>query len=322
MKRLPATANWLMPPPMANSRPEDITVGGLRCWPYTPCSPARAIHSAPLQHCSEKPTIEGTLMAVTFSTARLTPFAIFAVAGATALSISACGASNNTKPTTSASPTSSSPTSSSSPSASAKGKDWIHGQIASVSDNAIQVTQQNGTATVDFTPSTKVTEITPAQLTDVTAGSCVRVRPTSESTPAASGAVTAESVNVSSAVDGKCPQPKAPAGGSTTTAPAAPPSDAPAAKRSVRGTVESVTGNTIKVTATDPNGSPSETDVTVTDTTKYTKKASADAQALAEGKCIAARGTKDGGGALQATAIIVRPAENGSCIKPGKQQPR
>jgi hypothetical protein len=262
-------------------------------------------------------------MSFTFLTARLTPFAILAVTGATALSVAACGTSDNAKPTSSASPTTASPTSSSqSPSASAKGKDRVSGLIASVSGNAVQVTQEAGTATVDFTPSTKITEVTPAQLTDVAAGSCVKARPTSESAPATSGAITAESVTVSQAVDGKCPQPKAPAGASTTTSPAAPPSGTPTAPHSVRGTVASVAGNTITVTANDANDNPSQTNVTVTDTTKYAKKASADAQALAQGKCIAARGTKDGGGTLQATTITVKPAENGTCPQPAsKQQP-
>jgi hypothetical protein len=258
-------------------------------------------------------------MTVTFPTARITQFTILAIAGATALSVAACGTPNNTKPSTSASPASSSPASSS-PSASAK-EDWVYGLIASVSGNAVQATQKTGTATVDFTPSTKVTEVTPAQLTDVTAGSCVRARPTRESTPATSGAITAKSITVRQAVDGKCPQPKAPAGASTATPAPAPPPGGPEAPRSVRGTVASVAGNTITVTANDANGSPSQTNVTVTDTTKYTKVTSAGAQAIAQGKCISARGTKDGSGTLQATKIIVGPADNGNCPQPAGKHP-
>lgn len=261
-------------------------------------------------------------MPATSLTPRLTRFAILAVVGATALSVAACGTSNNAKTTSSpASPTSASPTSSA-PGASAKGKDRVSGLIASVSANAIQVTQQTGPATVDFTPSTKISEVTPAQLSNVTTGRCVTVRPTPESATAPGGAVTAESVRVSQAVDGKCPQPKTPAAGSTTTAPNAPPSG-PEKPRPVRGTVASVTGNTITVTGTDVNGNPAQTNVTVTDTTKYTEKNSATSQAIAQGKCISARGTKDGGGTLQATKISLQPADNGSCPqKGGKQQGR
>ena len=83
------------------------------------------------------------------------------------------------------------------------------------------------------------------------------------------------------------------------------------------GTVASVAGNTITVTGTDATGNTSQTNVTVTETTKYTKQAATDAQALAQGKCVAARGTKDDSGTLQATAISVQPADNGTCPQPG-----
>jgi hypothetical protein len=258
-------------------------------------------------------------MPTTFLLARITRFTILAVTGITVLSVAACGTSNNTKPSAPASPAISSPTPSS-PLASAKGKERVSGLITSVAGNTVQVTQETGTATVDFTPSTKVVESTLAQLTDVTTGSCIKARPTGASTPATSGAITADAVMVSQAVDGKCPQPKASPGGSTTTAPTSPPLGAPAAPRVVRGTVASVAGNTIILTATDANGNSSQTNVTVTDTTKYVKKTPADAQALAQGKCISARGTKDGGGTLQATFIVVKTADNGTCPQPASTQ--
>src|SRR5271166_5924416 len=119
-------------------------------------------------------------MHITSPSARVTRLAILTLTGATALSVAACGASHTTsntgQPSTAAGPTSSAATSS--PSASANGKAWVNGMIASVSGDAIQVTQQSGNATVDFSPSTKISEVAPAQLTDVTAGSCVAVHPT------------------------------------------------------------------------------------------------------------------------------------------------
>jgi hypothetical protein len=243
-------------------------------------------------------------MAATSLTPRLTRLAILAVTGATALSVAACGTSNKEKAAPSASPTTSS-------SAPAKGKEQVAGLIASVSGSTIQVTQQTGTATVDFTPSTKVSEVTPAQLTDVTAGSCVKVRPTRESAQTG-GAITARSVRVNQAVDGKCPQPKQPAGSGTPT-PSSPSPTAPAKNPAVQGTVASVAGNIITVTS----DNASQTTVTVTDKTEYTKRATTDAQAIAQGKCITARGTTDSGGALQATNITVRPATNGTCPQHG-----
>jgi Domain of unknown function (DUF5666) len=254
-------------------------------------------------------------MPATFPTARLTRFTILAVTGATALSLAACGTSNNTKPTA-ASPTTSNPTSSA-PSASAKGKDWVSGLIDSLSGNTIQVSQRSGTATVDFTPSTDVSELTPAQLTDVTAGSCISVHPDRQSASATGSGITARSVRVSTAVDGKCPLPEQPTGAATT-----PPPGAPAPHGQVRGQVASVAGNTITVNSSDPSGNSSPTSVTVTDTTKYTKQTTTDAQALAQGKCIAAHGTKDNGGTLQATAITVQQADNGSCPELGGRRHR
>jgi hypothetical protein len=77
-----------------------------------------------------------------------------------------------------------------------------------VSGNSIQVTQQNGNTTVDFTDSTSVSEIDPAQLSDLTAGSCVVVRPTRDSGPASGGSVTARAVFIRPASNGNCPQPQ------------------------------------------------------------------------------------------------------------------
>jgi Domain of unknown function (DUF5666) len=242
-------------------------------------------------------------MPATLSTSRLSRVALLAVTGATALSVAACGGSNTAKPT-SANPTSTAP-SSSSPSASAKGKDWVNGLIDSVSGSTIQVSAKSGPTTVDFTPSTAVSEITPAQLTDVTAGSCVSVSPDHHGGAPEGGAINARSIRISAAVDGTCPAPAHPAGGGSHHQ--APP----------RGQVASVTGNTITLNSTDAQGNPSPLTVNVTDTTKYSKSTTTDAHAIAQGKCIAAHGTRDSGGALQATTISVQQADNGNCPEPG-----
>lgn len=253
-------------------------------------------------------------MSVTSPPARLSRLAIVTLTGATALSVAACGASHDAKPT-STNPTSSAHSSSSqSPSASAKGKDWVNGLIDSVSGNTIQVSQRSGSATVDFTPSTAVSEITPAQLTDITTGSCVSVRPDRHAASTSGSAITARSVRVSTAVDGKCPQPKQSAGETTSTP--------PGAHHQISGQVASVAGNTIILNSADSGGNSSQTSVSVTDATKYTKQSTADAQAIAQGKCIAAHGTTDGGGTLQATTISVQQSDNGSCPQLGGKHHR
>jgi len=227
-------------------------------------------------------------MQLTFQPARLTGLAVLAVAAATALSVGACSSSNksnNAQPPATSSP------------ASPNARQQVHGLIASVSGNAIQVTEKNGTAAVDVTPATKIDERTAAQLSNVTNGSCVAVVPTA---PAAGGAVTAKAVSIVPAANGKCPQPKAPAN--------------PAPNQPVHGTVASVAGDTITVSGTDVNGNPSQTAVKVDDKTQYAQVNVANSGAIAQGKCITASGTtKDGGGALQAKAITLAAANNGKC---------
>jgi hypothetical protein len=242
--------------------------------------------------------------------ARLSRFAMLAVTGVTAVSVAACGSSSTTSSPAGSSSGSSAPSSAattSSPPAAGQGR--VSGLIASVSGDTAQVTQEKGNAAVAFTTSTKVTEISPAALGDVTAGSCVTVRPMHQQ----SQPLTAKSVRVSPAVDGKCPQGKP--GGSTTP----PPSGAPAGHSALRGTVASVAGNTITVTSTDAGGATSQTPVTVTDQTRYSRQADANIQAIAQGKCMTAQGNQDGSGTLQATTIDLRPARDGKCM--GSKKP-
>ncbi|WAC89508.1 DUF5666 domain-containing protein [Mycobacterium sp. Aquia_213] len=244
----------------------------------------------------DHPTIGDTLISA--SSHRLTRFAMLGVTGVTALSVVACGSSTTSSPSSSPGPTSSA-MSSAPPSTSppATGQARVRGLIASVSGNTAQVTQEKGNAAVVFTTSTKVTEVTAGALGDVTVGSCVTVRPAhQESQPGQP--LTAASVRVSPAVDGKCP-PVTP-GGTPKRAP-------------VRGAVASVAGSTITVTSIDPSGAGSQTAVTVTDQTRYTKQAGSDTQAIAQGKCMTAQGIRDGNGTLQATTIDLRPARDGKC---------
>ena len=169
--------------------------------------------------------------------------------------------------------------------------------ISTFEGNTIGLRTREGTATVDFSPTTEIIETTPGQLSDVTAGSCVEVRPAPQSAP---GAVTAESVSVSSAVDGKCPPPP-PEPGPPAAAP--PSGGGPAAQPDVDGKVDSVADNTLTVV----NGAGPQTKVTVTDTTTYSKVTPSDTEALTSGKCLSAEGTKNSSGALQATMIDLQP---------------
>lgn len=182
----------------------------------------------------------------------------------------------------------------------------VEGMVRSVSGNTIQLTQRDRTAaTVGVTPTTMVTEVSSAALSDVTPGSCVDVKAGPESIPP-TGAVTAQSVEISPAEGGKCPPPDEPGAGPATTPPPAPSSGEPAKSPRVYGMIASVTGNTIAVTSTDPTGKTTHTNVAVTNTTTYTKHSVTNTQAIQQGKCMAAQGTNSGG-MLQAATIDLEP---------------
>ena len=219
---------------------------------------------------------------------RLIQFALLVVITVLALCVAMCAPSNTTsstsntgKPTVSAVPPSSGPSAAPPPAPAppAVGKDYVEGLVDSLSGSTIQLRTRTGSATVDFTPSTRVAEVTPAQLTDVTPGSCVNVRATPQSAPDGGAGITAQAVTVTGAVDGKCPPPAG-----------------------FFGTVASVSGNNIAVNGMGPGGPTAATNVTVAKTTSYTKQTPSSTQAIVNGKCMGAQGTQDGG-VLRATTI-------------------
>jgi hypothetical protein len=239
-----------------------------------------------------KRTIGGMAMSTASLRPRLIPLAILAaVIAVIALAVAMCGSSTttsnsgNTGKATGAAVAPSSPPSAAPPPApppSAEGKDYVEGLVESVSGDTIQLRTRTGSATVDFTPSTRVVEVTPAHLTDVTPGSCVNIRATPQSAPAAAP-ITAQAVTISPAVDGKCPPPAG-----------------------FFATVASVSADTIAVKSTGAAGQTTPTNVTVTSTTSYSKQAVSDAQAIVHGQCMGAHGTNSGG-VLQATSISLEP---------------
>src|SRR5690348_8788410 len=102
-------------------------------------------------------------------------YAVCALVAFIVLAVAGCGSSTDGA----ASATSSAPPPTSAP--AAKAKDHVAGMVSSLSGTAIQVIQQNGGTTVDFTSSTRIRSISRGQLSDVSAGGCVIVRPTPDS---------------------------------------------------------------------------------------------------------------------------------------------
>lgn len=228
---------------------------------------------------------------------RLVRLAILAgVIAVIALCVAMCGPSNTSsnnstgKPTASAIPPKPGPSAAPPPAPPPPAaKDYVEGLVESVSGNAIQLRTRTGSAAVDFSPSTRVVEQSPAQLTDVTPGSCVNVRATPQSAhpPAA---ITAQSVTITPAIDGKCPPPAG-----------------------FYGTVTSVSGSTISVSGLGPGGQATPTNVTVAGSTTYNKQTASSSQAIEHGRCMGAQGTQDAGVlhamtiALQACPPMGRP---------------
>ncbi len=220
---------------------------------------------------------------------RPTQLALVAVVAVIAVCVAMCGSSHDTssnsntgKRTVSATPPSSAPSAAPPPAPPPPvGKDYVEGLVESVSGNTIQLRTRSGSATVDFTPSTRVVEVSPAQLSDVTPGSCVNVRATPQSAPTGA-AIAAQSVTIAPAVDGKCPPPAG-----------------------FYGTVASVSGNTISVNGIGAGGQTPATSVTVANTTSYNKQTATNTQAIAHGRCMGAQGTNSDG-VLHATMISLQ----------------
>jgi uncharacterized protein (DUF2147 family) len=144
----------------------------------------------------------------------ITRYPTLAIVGITALSAVACGSATKTEPSASSAASSvssvaSSAASSATTSAAAasqapekiNGEDEVSGSIASVSGMRIEVSSPEGSASVSFTDSTKVMELTPAKLTDITPGLCVTIRPASG---AEGGTVVADAVVVGASSGGEC----------------------------------------------------------------------------------------------------------------------
>lgn len=175
------------------------------------------------------------------------------------------------------------------------------GSISSVSGNTFEVARPAGNTTVAFTDTTRIAESVPAQLGEITAGTCIKAGSMRDSAPADSGAITAKWVIILTPVDGKCPQRPA-----TADSPAP-----PAPHRGVRGVVDSVSGDTITVT-----GEAGQKTVTVDDGTHFRRQVVTGVPAISAGKCVAARGTTDGDGVLQATKVTVWSSSDGTCPEP------
>ena len=238
--------------------------------------------------------------------APLTHLSVFAIVGMTALSTVACGSSTKSSPSESSTTPATTSAAAASPSEAPvkiNGEDEVSGSIASVSGTRVEVSGPAGSASVAFSESTKVMELTPAALTDITPGLCVTIRPASG---AEGGTVVADAVVVGASSGGECKKtggqdnaglPRSPLGG-------------------FRGTVDSISDKTIAITTFGTDGSKTNTSVETNDLTLFADRHRVKADAIVEGKCIIAGGTNDTGGVLQAQTINLPLVVNGACPQP------
>jgi hypothetical protein len=145
--------------------------------------------------------------------------------------------------------------------------------------------------------------LTPAKLSDITAGACVTIRPASG---AEGGTVVADAVVVGVNKNSECKKTNAQDNGGFPRSPLG----------GFRGTVDSVTGTTIALTTDGADGSKINTTVETNDLTLFADRHQVKADAIVEGKCIVARGNNDAGGVLQTDTINLPLVVNGACPLP------
>lgn len=232
-------------------------------------------------------------------------FSVLAIVGITALSTVACGSSTKSSSSESASPATSTSVAAPASETPVKvdGRIEVGGSIASVSGMRIEVSSPKGAASVAFSETTRVWELTPAKLSDIAAGVCVTIRPASG---AEGGTVVADAVVVGVNKNSECKKTNAQDNGGFPRGPLG----------GFRGTVDSVTGTTIALTTDGADGSKINTTVETNDLTLFADRHQVKADAIVEGKCIVARGNNDAGGVLQVDSINLPLVVNGACPLP------
>jgi len=222
------------------------------------------------------------------------------------------------------------------------------GLLAQIDGKTLQVQGTDAQTAVTYSASTTFTDTVAAKLSDVVVGVCVQARSARPAagaggtTPTAAprtttGPIVAATVEISAAVNGKCSaqggfraggarppgaagQPTRPAGvpgSGRTRAPGA--AGGGFGGLGAFGRVTAVNSAGFTIESIRPENGTATTPAPTTETvqtpagTKYTRTGAANPKALAVGLCVTALGKADDTGAIAATSIQLRPAENGSC---------
>jgi hypothetical protein len=215
------------------------------------------------------------------------------VAGAltTALTLVACGASNQPQSAESAPSSAEQQPSSSAPATpTAPPNVNTAGRVNSISESTIELASKKGPTSIVVGPSTRVYNVTPAQLTDVQNGICVAVSRTVASTDNGAPPPLAKVVTLSAppSATGKCNQAVNETG--------------------ISGSVNSISGTTFSV---DPGGE--STEVTVDPQTRYQRQEPVSQLFITSGACVSAAGPLGTDGALEAARVTVVQPVKGLC---------
>jgi hypothetical protein len=222
------------------------------------------------------------------------------------------------------------------------------GLLAQIDGKTLQVQGTDAQTAVTYSAGTTFTDTVTAKLSDVVVGVCVQAR-SARPAAGAGGAmptaaprtttspIVAATVEISAAVNGKCSAQggfrmggaRPPGAAGQPTRPAGVPGSGRTRGPGAAGGGFGGLGAFGKVTAVNsagftiesirPESGSATTAAPTTETvqtpagTKYTRTAAANAKALVTGLCVTALGKADDTGAIAATSIQLRPAENGSC---------
>jgi len=235
------------------------------------------------------------------------------ITAGTALLIAACGST--------ATGVSTSPGSGQTGGPQGAGRRGTAGELAKIDNNTLILNTQAGDITVQITPTTPVQKTSTGTVADIASGSCI----VAVSQKDASGALTAQTVRVSSKQNGTCtfgrpggggpsgPGNGRPADGSK----ASPGAQAPGRNSNVvfaAGEVTAVNGTAVSV---QPAAGGAAQTITVPTTVRVSRAAPAAISDLAVGQCVQAGGSKDSSGTVKATNLNIVPPGPAGCFTGG-----
>ena len=229
---------------------------------------------------------------------------LIVAAPAAALGIAACGATASGSTTT--------------PAGAGNGSGFLRnaatGQLVQINGDQLILSNANGDSTVTYSSSTIIVRTSTGTVADIVPGVCLSATGQKDAT----GHVTASTVAVSSAVNGKCAGNVFGGGGGgprRSPNPSFTPNPAFANRAVVRGVVTPGGVNGTSVTVQETNGTSMT--ISVPTTVRITTTQTATSSDLQTGECILATGQRQSSGAVSARSLDIVPAGPSGCFSGG-----